>query len=448
MPALFQTNDVWALVSESNLMPNYCGVRLEQNAAREMYVVRFPEPKDGESTGKVQPSSTLPWSMPWRTIIIGTSLAQIFESNMINNLADTAMLGDFSWVKPGRSSWSWLSDNDSPKDFETMKKYVDLSAEMHWEYCLVDANWDLMISGDIKQLVEYANSKNVGILMWYNSGGKHNKVSERPRDIISDPEKCAVEFSKLQLWGVKGVKIDFWQSDKQNLIALYHDVLKLAAQHHLMVNLHGCTIPRGWSRTYPNLISMEAVKGEEAYLFDNTYPKNAPIQNSILPFTRNITGPMDYTPVVFSSLKNKHLSTPSHELALSLIFNSGIIHFADNEKSYQSLPNFVRDFLKSIPVTFDETKLITGYPGKFIVIAARKDNQWFLSGINSLNEFKTISFNCDFLSEGHYTMNTISDNPTITATDFKNKATKIHEKSSVIIDLIPYGGFVSKINKE
>ncbi|MDD2798057.1 MAG: glycoside hydrolase family 97 catalytic domain-containing protein, partial [Bacteroidales bacterium] len=276
---------------------------------------------------------------------------------MINNLADTAISGDFSWVKPGRSSWSWLTDNDSPKDFETMKKYVDLSAEMHWEYCLVDANWNLMQGGDIKQLVEYANSKNVGILMWYNSGGKHNKISERPRDIISNPEKCAAEFSKLQLWGVKGVKIDFWQSDKQNLIALYHDVLQKAAQHHLMVNLHGCTIPRGWSRTYPNLISQEAVKGEEAYLFDSSYPTNAPIQNSILPFTRNVIGSMDYTPVVFSDLNNHHLTTFAHELALALIFNSGITHFAGNVNDYNSLPLDVKQFLQNVPVVFDETHL-------------------------------------------------------------------------------------------
>jgi len=445
-PALFETQQAWAFVTESNLAPNYCGCRLEQNAANGIYKIRFPEPKDGQGTGKVLPSSKLPWIMPWRTIIIGSTLNDIFNSNMVNNLADASSEVDYSWVKPGKSSWSWLTDNESPKVFETMKKYVDLSAEMHWEYCLVDANWDLMKGGDIKQLVEYANSKNVGILMWYNSGGKHNKVSERPRDIISDHEKCAAEFSKLQLWGVKGVKIDFWQSDKQNIIALYHDVLKLAAQHHLLVNLHGCTLPRGWSRTYPNLLTIEAVKGEEAYLFDSEYPSNAPVQNSILPFARNVVGPMDYTPVVFSNLKNKHLTSNCHELALSVIFNSGILHLADNEKSYKMLPEFVKDFLSNIPVVFDETKLISGYPGNHILIAARKGNKWYIAGINSSNEPKTLLLACDFLNKGQYILHRIADAED--KSNFNYTEYQISYQSTFQFDLLPFGGIIAEIKPQ
>lgn len=442
-PALFETQNVWALVTESNVTPNYCACRLEQNATNGIYKIRFPEPKDGEDTGKVLPSSKLPWVMTWRTIIVGATLQDVFNSTMVHNLADEPLKQDFSWVKPGKSSWSWLTDNDSPKNFETLKKYVDLSADMHWEYCLVDANWDIMQGGDIKQLVEYANSKNVGILMWYNSGGKHNKVSERPRNIISNKNRCADEFAKLKNWGVKGVKIDFWQSDKQNMMALYHEVLSLAAKNHLLVNLHGCTLPRGWSRTYPNLLTIEAVKGEEAYLFDNEYPDKAPIQNSILPFTRNVVGPMDYTPVVFSNLKNKHLTTNCHELALSVIFNSGILHFADNEKSYSILPDFVKDFLKEIPVAFDETKLIEGYPGDYIFIAARKENKWYLAGINSKNEKRTMSIRCDFLNKGQYILNRIAD--TEDKSSFYYTKYQISQQSTFQFDLLPYGGVIAEI---
>mgnify|MGYP003608689239 FL=1 len=447
-PALFEIQNVWALLTEANLDRNYCGSRLEQNADNGIYKIRFPEPKDGEGTGKLRPVSSLPWVMPWRTIIIGTSLNTIFNSAMVSNLADAPKPMDFSWVKPGKSSWSWLTDNNSPKNFETLKKYVDLSAEMHWEYCLVDANWDLMQGGNIKQLVDYATTKNIGILMWYNSGGKHNTVSERPRDIISDKNRCAAEFAKLKTWGVKGVKIDFWQSDKQNIIALYHDVLTLAAENHLLVNLHGCTLPRGWSRTYPNLISLEAVKGEEAYLFDQEYPEKAPVQNSILPFTRNVVGPMDYTPVVFSNLKNKHLTTAAHELALSIIFNSGVVHFADNEKSYRSLPAFVKDFLKNVPVTFDETILLEGYPGKHIIIAAQKGEKWFLAGINSKNESTNFSIQCKFLRAGNYTLKQIADGNLSSENKFYFKQSIISNNTELNIDFLPYGGFVAEIIAE
>lgn len=444
-PALFETQNVWALVTESNVTPNYCSCRLEQDATNGMYKIRFPEAKDGEGTGKVLPASKLPWVMPWRTIIVGTTLQDIFNSTMVHNLSDERLQQDFSWVKPGKSSWSWLTDNDSPKNFETLKKHVDLSASMHWEYCLVDANWDIMKGGNIKQLVDYANSKKVGILMWYNSGGKHNKISERPRNIISNKKRCADEFSKLKSWGVKGVKIDFWQSDKQNMMALYHEVLTLAAKNQLLVNLHGCTLPRGCSRTYPNLLTLEAVKGEEAYLFDSEYPAKAPVQNSILPFTRNVVGPMDYTPVVFSNLKNEHFTTSVHELALSVVFNTGLLHFADNEKTYNVLPDFVKDFLKEVPVVFDETKLIEGYPGDYVLIAARKENNWYLAGINSKKDKKTMTISCDFLNEGNYVIKKITDNVLSLESKFNHEENIITQQSSFSIDFLPYGGFVAQI---
>jgi hypothetical protein len=439
-PALFHSNGCWILISEANLSPNYCGIRLEQNAPNGLYKVRFPEAKDAEGVGAVEPTSALPWEMPWRMIVIGSSPGTIVESNMVYNLSDSAIPGDFSWVKPGRASWSWLTENDSPKDYNALKAFVDLSAEMKWEYSLVDANWDLMKGGDIEQLVKYADSKGVGILMWYNSGGPHNTVSERPRDIMCDAQKRKAEFKKLQYWGIKGVKVDFWHSDKQNLITLYHEVMKDAADYHIMVNFHGCTIPRGWSRTYPNLISMESVKGEECYLFDPPYPEAAPIQNSILPFTRNAIGPMDYTPVGFSNVKHPHLTSYAHELALSLIFNSGILHFADNVKTYQAQPEYVKDFLKTVPVVFDETHYVTGEPGKLIILASRKGNVWYVSGINSENQSKELSLELPFIAKGSYSLNLISD-----GTDnksFSNLKSNYKAGEKVKVTMADKGGFV------
>lgn len=444
-PALFQSMGLWALISESNLTENYCGIRLESSVENGIYRVRFPEKMDGEGTGKVNPESTLPWIMPWRTIIIGKSLSDIFSSTMINSLAEPTVSDDFSWVKPGRSSWSWLSENDSPKNFNALKKFVDLSANMKWEYSLVDANWDLMTGGNIEQLVQYANTKNVGILLWYNSGGAHNTILERPRDIVSDSVRRKTEFAKLQKMGVKGVKIDFWQSDKQNMISLYCQVLKDAAEHHLLVNLHGCTIPRGWSRTYPNLVSMESVKGEEAYLFDSTYSFSAPVQNTILPFTRNVLGPMDYTPVVFSDLKFPHLTTYTHELALSLIHNSGIIHFADNETVYKILPDFVRNFLSNVPVGFDETKLISGYPGEHVIIAARKGTVWYIAGISALNQSLSLNIDCSFLKDNVFKMKLINDSP-LREMKFVYKEENVSSKG-FNVNILQHGGFVAVLSK-
>lgn len=299
---------------------------------------------------------------------------------------------------------------------------------MNWEYSLVDANWEHMKGGDITELVKYASSKNVGVLMWYNSGGPHNIVTEGPRDIIYDAQRRKEEFRKLRQWGVTGVKIDFWHSDKQNLIKLYHDVLKDAADNHIMVNFHGCTIPRGWSRTYPNLVSMEAVKGEECYLFDSIYTSAAPIQNSILPFTRNAIGPMDYTPFALTNFKYPHNTSYAHELALTLIFNSGILHFADNVKTYRSLPGYVKDFIMKVPVVFDETRLISGEPGKSIILASRKGREWWIAGVNSDHDNRQFAFTMPFVEKGQYGLLMITD-----GVDSRNFANE--EKNSWLVIL-------------
>lgn len=441
-PALFHYNDIWALISEANLSPNYCGSRLGQNAPNGLYKLRFPDPRDGESTGVVNPSSTLPWEMPWRTIIIGSSLSTIYESQLINNVCDKQIGGDFSWVKTGRASWSWITDPPSSKNYNSLKEFVDLAYEMNWEYSLVDANWETMEGGSIEQLVKYASSKNIGILMWYNSGGPNNIISEGPRDIICDAQRRKAEFKKLHEWGVKGVKIDFWQSDKQNMISLYHDVLKDAAENHILVNLHGCSIPRGWSRTYPNLVSTEAVKGEECYLFDSTYVDNAPIQNTILPFSRNVIGPMDYTPLGLKNLKFAHKTSVTHELALSLIFNTGIVHFSTDIESCQALPTFVKDFLKIVPVTFDETHLVSGYPGKDVIIALRKGKDWYISGINGEEASKSNKIALPYI-KGNYTVNFIAD-----GTDnksFANKNFTFKTGNSLDYSMNGFGGFVVKM---
>ncbi|MBM4029937.1 MAG: glycoside hydrolase family 97 protein, partial [Planctomycetes bacterium] len=317
-PLLFCTADRsrWALLTEASLDGSYCGTRLTQKTVDGVYRIRFPDEGEGDGTGAAEPSWTLPWTTPWRVVILGDSVGDIVESTLVTDVSPASVVKDTSWIKPGRASWSWLFDHDSPQDCTKLNAWVDLAAALGWEYSLVDANWDRMKNGTIHDLLAYAQSKGVSLLLWYNSGGPHNHVSEKPRGLMDHPEIRREELKNLSKWGVKGVKVDFFQSDKQNIIQLYHDILRDAAEARIMVNFHGCTLPRGWSRTYPHLMTMEAVRGEECYSFDKRFTAEAPTHNVIIPFTRNVVGPMDYTPVMFADNVYPHLTTYTHELAL------------------------------------------------------------------------------------------------------------------------------------
>src|SRR4029077_15622793 len=223
------------------------GSHLAQDAAGGVYRITFPDPKEGLGVGSVQPQFNLPWTLPWRVVITGDRAGSILESDLVLDLAPRSQIGDMSWIKPGRAAWSWWSKSDSPRHAEDLNAFTDLAAEMGWEYALVDANWNLMQSGTIEDVVAHAKAKNVGLIFWYNSGGPHKDVTEAPRDRMFTREARRAEFARLKEWGVKGVKVDFWHSDKQDRIKQYRDVLRDAADFQLMVNFHGCTIPRGWS---------------------------------------------------------------------------------------------------------------------------------------------------------------------------------------------------------
>jgi len=443
-PALFQAGSNWLLLTEAGSLARYFGAHLQPRAPKGVYSIRLPEYNEAMNTGPAQPSGTLPWATPWRVIIAGKDLNTIATSNVVRHLNPPTQPMDFSWVNPGRVSWSWWSDHPSSKDFQKLKSFIDLAAVMGWEYSLVDANWNIMEGGNIEQLIEYANSKGVGILMWYNSGGAHNTITEQPRDIMSDPVRRKEEFAKLQQWGVKGIKVDFFQSDKPHIIQQYHDILKDAAKHQIMVNFHGCTIPRGWSRTWPNLMTMESVSGAECYSFRQDYPENAPIQNTILPVTRNVLGSMDFTPVTFSDQTYPHLTTYGHELALSVLFESGWLHMADRVAAYQGLPQAPKDFLQSVPVAWDNTRYVVGMPGLEMVMARLKDGVWYVAGVNGENEAKTIRFPLNFLGSSTYTATYIGDGDT--PTSFNESTATVSAGATFEAPLLPFGGFVLKLS--
>lgn len=438
-PALFKTGVHWVLLTEAGLDESYCGTRLAREAPDAVYHIRLPDKNEGYGIGAVLPSSTLPWSTPWRVVMVGTRLATIVESSLVTHLNPPAMITDGDWIKPGRVSWSWWSESDSPKDFNTLCEFVDLAADLSWDYSLVDANWDEMGEDKIRELVNYARDREVGILLWYNSGGSHNIVTEKPRDRMHEKGVRRREFQFLRDLGVKGVKVDFFQSDKQNIIQHYLSILQDAADYQIMVNFHGCTLPRGWSRTYPHLMTMEAVKGAECYKFDNNYPENSPWHNTILVFTRNVVGPMDYTPVTFTDHQYPHLTTYVHELALAVVFESGWVHFADRVSAYRNLPQTPANFLRQIPAAWNDIRLLDGEPGKLAVVARQKDNDWFIGGING-SDSTTVTINFSFLDNNSYQMVFIGDGATDDS--FNDETATVTADDSWTVTMRTNGGFV------
>ncbi len=446
-PALFRLPDGehWVLLTESGLDATYCGTHLAADPAGGTYRVQFPDPAEARGLGAATPSSTLPWATPWRTVITGT-LADVFASTMVTDLSAPAAVPDTGWVHPGRVSWSWWRDDDSPQHEEALIKYVDLAASMHWEYSLIDVQWNHLPDGALERVIAHAKERNVGILLWYNSGGPHNEVMEyEPRDRMFDPAVRRAELARIAALGVKGVKVDFWQSDKQSTIQLYYDVMKDTADAHLLLDVHGSTIPRGWSRTWPNLMSLEAVHGAEAYKFDSGMSEHAAEQNTILPFTRNVIGPMDYTPVTLSDKQFPHQTTNAHELALSVVFESGLQHFADGPEAYAAIPDAAQQFLRDVPVIWDESRLLAGEPGSLAVVARRHGHDWWVGGISGTTAGQTVPLDLSFLG------NTADWNAIIlrdgaVPRQVVSEAAVVRAADSINIPLLGRGGFALHIS--
>lgn len=441
-PALFEVNNNWILITEADHDGYSPAFHLNPKPPQGLYWLRLPEKKEANNIGSNFVFTTLPWKSPWRVVIISNNLNGLITSQLVNTIAEPSASQDFSWVVPGYASWSWWSNRNSCQNIDYIKPFIDVAHEMKWQYSLIDAGWNKIDSNKLEQIITYAKQRNVGLFFWYNSGGEHNTLEEGPRDCMINRERRRAEFAKLNKLGIKGIKVDFFISDKQNLIKLYLDILKDAAEFKLMVNFHGCTIPKGWSRTWPNLLTMESVKGEENYIFAQEYPERAPAHNTVLAFTRSVIGPMDYTPTAFSNNLYPHLTTNAHELALSVLFESGLVHFPDTPSAYTSEPA-VKQFLQELPNGWDSTRLISGYPGKDVIIARKKNNTWYIAGINGENKRKELSLDLSFLNGQHYAATIISDG--INEKSFNAQYYNSTETKK-IIPVLSYGGFVAVIH--
>ncbi len=446
-PALFNTpeKDCWFLIHEADLDRNYCGTKLSNTADKTNYKVMFPDHWNGRGKGEVLPNISLPWKSPWRVIIVG-ALSDIVESTLVDDVSSPSVIAKTDWIQPGVASWNYWSDNHGTRSYKTVCAFADLAAEMGWPYTLLDWEWDSMADGGkLEDALKYIHSKGIKPLMWYNSGGDHTWVASTPKDRMLTHENRVEEFTKLKKLGVVGVKIDFFESEKQDMIKYYLDILDDAAKFEMMVYFHGCLVPRGWARTYPNLMTYEGVRGAEWYNNGPEFTTTAPEHNTILPFTRNVVGAMDYTPVTFTNSQFPHITSYGHELALSVLFESGMQHFADRPEGYYTLPDAAKTFLKNVPNAWDNIKLLDGTPGTDITMARQKGNDWYIGGISANNmREKRIKLSFGFLTEGvKYKLTLITDGKH--DKELSTQYLVVDKSSSVDIKMLRRGGFAASL---
>lgn len=386
-PALFKVNDTWVLLTEAGISADFHASRLQANSDNGIYTIAGPQDAERIShqgvKGALVAQAKTNFHSPWRIILAG-GLDTIIASSIGTDLADPAGAA-MEFVKPGIAAWSWALLKDDATNYTTQVEFIDYAAKMGWPYALIDAEWDKRIGYEkLSELVSYAQVKKVGIWVWYNSSGDWNTTPMTPKSVLINKPQRRAEFLRLQKMGIKGVKIDFFPGDGQSVMAYYHELLTDAADFNLMVNFHGTTLPRGLQRTYPNLLTAEAVHGFEMITFNQSSADKAASHIAMLPFTRNAFDPMDFTPTTFGEIPNITRRTSNgFELALPFLLVSGVQHMAEIPANMAKVPNYVQEFLQDIPVAWDESRLLAGFPGEYVVIARRRGEQWFIAGINA-----------------------------------------------------------------
>jgi len=397
-PALFRSGETWVALTEAGLDGSFHASRLQPHAPGGTFRIGLPMAPEVFTDGALLATTTKDLVTPWRIIALG-SLATLVESTLGTDLAAPAIAFDKARLQPGHASWSWALLKDNATVFDVQKRFIDYAADMRWDYTLVDADWDRKIGYDqMRALAAYAATRGIGLLAWYNSSGAWNGTEYSPKGALLTPAQRRREFARLAGMGVKGVKIDFFAGDGQSMIAYYVDILNDAAAAGLLVNFHGATLPRGWSRTWPNLMTAEAVRGLEFTTFTQADQDAVPRHAAMLPFTRNLFDPMDYTPMVLGDIpKIRRVTRNGFELAQSVLFLSGIQHFAEMPEGMATVPPYVKALLQDLPRSWDDVKFVDGYPGRHAVIARRAGKAWYVAGINADDADMTLQLDLSFV---------------------------------------------------
>ncbi len=455
-PALFKCGSRgWLLVSETAVDGNYCASRLEGgNGAR--YRIAYPDPEEFGGVGQAAPGVMLPGCTPWRTVTVGRTLKPLAETTVMWDLVQPHYTAAEEF-RYGRSVWSWIIRMDRSCNYDEQKEYIDFAADLGWEYILIDALWDQNIGKErIEELVRYAASRGIGVFLWYNSNGYWNDAPQGPRGKMHRMQERRQEMEWLQKIGVKGLKVDFFGGDKQQAMQLYEDILVDANEHGLMIIFHGCTIPRGWERMFPNFVACEAVRASENLSFGQHDNDIEAESGTMHPIVRNAIGNMDFG----GSALNRHYSTDNrrgktrrtsdvYALATAILFQSPIQNFALAPNNLTDAPTWAIDFMKRVPTTWDDLCFLEGYPGKYLVMARRHGADWYVAGINAEPTPKHLTLHLPMFAAGERV--TLYDDTSAQPSNDTNAtpstkqtvtARKVSKKQTIEVTIPTNGGFV------
>ncbi|GHT40053.1 hypothetical protein FACS189437_05070 [Bacteroidia bacterium] len=443
-PGLFHVGDNgWVLLSETGVSSLYCASHLSR-WKDGLYTVEYPNPAQNNGFGSSGAQLGLPGVTPWRTITVGETLRPIVETTIPFDVVEPLYEASQTY-KYGRGTWSWIVWQDNSMNYEDQVKYIDLAADLHYEYILIDALWDANLGYEkMEELIRYAHSKGVDVFLWYNSNGSFNDAPQGPRNKMNTSVARKQEMKWLKKMGVKGLKVDFFGGDKQETMRLYEDILSDANDYGLMIIFHGCTLPRGWERMYPNYVGSEAVLASEMLIFSQQVRESEAFYATLHPFIRNAVGSMEFGGVLLNKYlvksnkdRNKRLTTDAFQLATAVLFQNPVQNFALTPNNLTDVPAFEIDFMKQIPTTWDETVFIDGYPGKYVVLARRHGSQWYVAGVNAEKEPLKLKINLPMFAGKKVTL----------YNDDKNRETfskeiSVANNGNVEITVQPGGGFV------
>ena len=407
-PCLFRVGgDGWVLVSETGVDSRYCASHLSDATPEGVFTVAFPMPEENNGNGTVSPGMALPGATPWRTITVGETLKPVVETTVPWDVVEPRYASEHKY-EYGRGTWSWIMWQDASINYNDQIAYIDLAACMGYEFVLIDNWWDKNIGRErMAELVSYAKSKGVDVFLWYSSSGYWNDIEQSPTNIMDNPITRKREMKWMRKLGVKGIKVDFFGGDKQETMRLYEAILSDADDHGLMVIFHGCTLPRGWERMYPNYVGSEAVLASENLIFNQHFCDNEAYNATLHPFIRNAVGCMEFGGTLLNKRLNRgndggsvRKTTDVFQIATAVLFQNPVQNFAIAPNNLTDAPGAIIDFMKDVPTTWDETVFIDGYPGKYCVLARRHGDKWYVAGVNATREPIKLKLDLSFIGNG------------------------------------------------
>ena len=441
-----QPTEQWVLISETGTDGGYVGCRL-LNEQGGHYRIGFPQQGELNGFGSVTAAMSLPGETPWRTITVGP-LENIVETTVAFDLVQPKYKASQEYMY-GKGSWSWIIGMDPSCNFEEQKRYIDFSAAMGWKSVLIDAFWDKQIGYEkIAELARYGKTKGVGLFLWYNSNGRWNDAPQTPIGKMDNARIRREEMKWMHDNGIRGIKVDFFGGDKQPMMQLYEDILADANDFGLLVIFHGCTLPRGWERMYPNYAASEAVLASENLHFGQGACDAEARNAATHVFIRNTVGSMDFGGSTLNkrySADNQHgtvrKTSDVYALATAVLFQSAVQHFAMAPNNLTDAPAWAVDFMKQVPTTWDETRFIDGYPGKYIIMARRSGTQWLVVGINAEEQPLKKTITLPMFEKGAQ-LQVFSDDAQLNGSV---KTVKKNKKQQLTITIPCNGGVVVKV---